>query len=162
MREMVYDDTRWVQRLQLMGCWDESEARKRAEAARRKKSETIQGIHQEESKRARFGINGTGNGAIGSEELQTPGVTIFDAAVEVKRQEEDTNGAQLKAAPTIEDGFDAIEISPQRKPAAYKSQDTAARLDIFSRVHSYRGVARQEYGKVYGALAPFYFDAIRC
>ena len=159
---MVYDDTRWVQRLQLMGCWDESEARKRAEAARRKRSETIQGIHNEEAKRARSGINGTGNGANGSEKLQTPGITIFDAAVEVSRQEEDTNGAQFKAAPTIEDGFDAIEISPQRKPAAYKPQDTASRLDIFSRVLSHRGIARQEYGKVYGALAPFYFDAIRC
>ena len=159
---MVYDDTRWVQRLQLMGCWDESEARKRTEAARRERSETIQGIHQEEAKRARFGINVTGNGANGSEELQTPGVTIFDAAVEFVRQEEGTNGARLRAAPTIEDGFDAIEISPQRKPAAYKTQDTASRLDIFSRVHSHRGVARQEYGKVYGALAPFYFDAVRC
>ncbi|KAI9674465.1 MAG: F-box protein: endocytic membrane traffic, recycling ReCYcling 1 [Caeruleum heppii] len=29
MREMVYDDTRWVQRLRAMGCWDESEARHR-------------------------------------------------------------------------------------------------------------------------------------
>ncbi|KAL1980421.1 hypothetical protein VTN96DRAFT_4179 [Rasamsonia emersonii] len=33
MREMAYDDTRWVQRLKLMGCWDELQARKLSEQA---------------------------------------------------------------------------------------------------------------------------------
>lgn len=31
MRDMVYDDTRWVQRLIRMGCWNEGEARRNAE-----------------------------------------------------------------------------------------------------------------------------------
>ncbi|KAL3476782.1 exocyst complex component Sec10-like protein [Aspergillus californicus] len=31
LREMAYDDSRWVQRLKRMGCWDEAEARKYAE-----------------------------------------------------------------------------------------------------------------------------------
>lgn len=31
LREMAYDDSRWVQRLKRIGCWDEAEARKNAE-----------------------------------------------------------------------------------------------------------------------------------
>lgn len=162
MQEMVYDDTRWVQRLQLMGCWDETEARRRAEAARRKRSETLQGLHLEEAKCAGIGVNGTANGTKVSDKPERPSITIFDAAAEVTGQEEKTNDAPLKAAPTVEDGFDAIEISPQRKSTAYSPQDTASRIDIFTHVCSLRGFARQEYGKVYGALAPFYFDAIHC
>lgn len=159
---MVYDDTIWVQRLQLMGCWDESEARKRAEVARHKRSETLRSIHQEEAKRAGIGVNGTANRTRRPEKPETPNITIFDAAVEVAVQEEKTNGTSLKAAPFVEDGFDAIDISPQRQPAAHKSQNTASQIDIFARVCSLRGFARQEYGKIYGALAPFYLDAIRC
>ena len=145
-----------------MGCWDENEARKRAEAARRKRSETLQSMHQEEAKRAGIGVNGTANGTNGSEKPERPSITIFDAAVEVAGQGEKTNNAPSKASPTIEDGFDAIEISPQGRPAAYKLQGNASRIDIFTHICSLRGFARQEYGKVYGALAPFYLDAIRC
>ena len=162
MREMVYDDTRWVQRLQLMGCWDENAARKRAEVARRKRSETLQSMHQEEAKRAGIGVNGTANGTNGSEKPERPSITIFDAAVEVAGQGEKANDAPSKATPTVEDGFDAIEVSSQGRPAAYKLQNNASRIEIFTHVCSLRGFARQEYGKVYGALAPFYLDAIRC
>lgn len=162
MREMVYDDTRWVQKLQLMGCWDENEARKRTEAARRKRSETLQVLHQEGAKRAGIGVNGTPNGTKESDKPERPSITIFDATVEAAGQEDKTKDAPQKATPTAEDGFDAIDISPQRNSAAYKPQDTASRIDIFARIYSLRGFARQEYGKVYGALAPFYFDAIRC
>lgn len=159
---MVYDDTRWVQRLQMMGCWDENEARRRAEAVRRKRSETLQSIHKEEAKRAGIGVNGTANGTNGSEKPERSGITIFDATVEVSGQEEHMNGAPFEAAPGVEDGFNAIEISSQGRPAAYEPQDTASRIDIFAHVCSLRGFARQEYGKVYGALAPFYLDAIQC
>ena len=162
MREMVYDDTRWVQRLKLMGCWDENEARKRAEAARRKRSETLQSIHQEETKRAGIGVNGAAYGTNGSEKSERLGSTIFDAAAEFAGEDEKTNGAPLKSVSIVEDGFDAIEISSPRRPTAYEPQDTASRIDIFAHVCSLRGYARQEYGKVYGALAPFYLDAIRC
>ncbi|PGH12682.1 hypothetical protein AJ80_06625 [Polytolypa hystricis UAMH7299] len=33
MQEMVYEDSRWVQRLKRMGCWNDTEARKHAEKA---------------------------------------------------------------------------------------------------------------------------------
>ncbi|EFQ87434.1 hypothetical protein PTT_17088, partial [Pyrenophora teres f. teres 0-1] len=39
MREMVYDDTRWIQRLRSMGCWNEVEAKRRFEDTMRKKRE---------------------------------------------------------------------------------------------------------------------------
>ena len=159
---MVYDDTRWVQRLQLMGCWDETEARKGAEAARRKRSETLQSLHQEEAKRAGIGVKGPANGMHGLEKPERPGITIFDAAVEVAGREGKTIIDPLKAETNVEDGFDAIDMSPQGKLAVFKPQDTASRIDIFAHIYSLRGFARQEYGKIYGALAPFYLDAIRC
>lgn len=34
MQEMAYEDSRWVSRLRSMGCWNESEARKRADGSR--------------------------------------------------------------------------------------------------------------------------------
>lgn len=159
MREMVYDDTRWVQKLQMMGCWDENEARKRAEVARRKRSETLQSMHQEEAKRAGIGVNGTPNG---SKTTERPSITIFDAAAEVSGQGEKTNDAPVKATPTVGDGFDALEIPLQGRSVAFEPQDAASRIEIFTSVRSLRGFARQEYGKVYGALAPFYIDAVRC
>ncbi|KAF4962810.1 hypothetical protein FZEAL_10973, partial [Fusarium zealandicum] len=42
MREMVYDDTRWVSRLKSMGCWDELEARRRFEEAVRRRREAAE------------------------------------------------------------------------------------------------------------------------
>ncbi|KAJ3501584.1 hypothetical protein NM208_g16905 [Fusarium decemcellulare] len=41
------------------------------------------------------------------------------------------------------------------------AEDPAAYLDVFKKVRSIRGGARHEYGKIYGALAPFYFDLVR-
>lgn len=158
MREMVYDDTRWVQRLQLMGCWNESEARRRAEVARRKRSETLQSLRREEAKRVGIGVNGTTHTASGTTEPDRPSVTIFDATVEDRTQ---IDGRQPKTAVLeLNDGFDAIDLTHQEKPAPYKAQDSTSRLDILKRVRSLRGFARQEYGKVYGALAPLYLDAV--
>ena len=144
-----------------MGCWDENEARKKSEAARRKRSETLQSIQQAEAKRAGIGVNGAVNGTNGSEKSERPITTIFDATVEVAGRVKKMNADPLGATSNIEDGFDAIEISPGN-PVPYKPQDSASRIDIFARICSLRGFARQEYGKVYGALAPFYLDAIRC
>jgi len=160
MREMVYDDTRWVQRLQLMGCWNESEARKRAENARRKRSETLRSLQQEEAKRVGIGVNGTAQAANKPEEHGKSGVTIFDAAVEGRGQ---MNGDLRKTAVLeLDDGFSAIDLTPQEKPTTYKAQDVASRLRILVQVRSLRGFARQEYGKVYGALAPLYLDVVGC
>ncbi|KAH6626925.1 exocyst complex component Sec10-like protein, partial [Chaetomium sp. MPI-SDFR-AT-0129] len=41
------------------------------------------------------------------------------------------------------------------------STDPEALLQVIKNARSIRGLARQEYGKIYGALAPFYFDLVR-
>jgi recyclin-1 len=41
------------------------------------------------------------------------------------------------------------------------STDPEALLQVIRNVKSVRGHARQEYGKIYGALAPFYFDLVQ-
>jgi len=157
MREMVYDDTRWVQRLQLMECWDEQEARKRAEGARRKRAETLQALQQKESaKKVGIGVNG-------AEKQAPPSIAIFDATKEIQRDH--TNGLVSEfESVALDDGFDAIDVAPdkvQETLLPQGAQDSASRLNILSQVRSLRGVARREYGKIYGALAPLYLDAVR-
>lgn len=42
--------------------------------------------------------------------------------------------------------------------ASHDSENNSRYLDVFKNARSIRGSARQEYGKIYGALAPFYYD----
>ena len=162
MREMVYDDTRWVQRLQLMGCWNEKEARKRAENARRKRSATLLSLEQEEQKKVGIGVNGS---AYEDNRGRDPGkgsTTLFDAHDEGQRPSQlgGNRGPPNTAVFELDDGFDAIDLTRSEAPLSMKPQDNASKLKIYSQVRSLRGYARQEYGKVYGALAPFYLDAV--
>ena len=154
MREMVYDDTRWVQRLQLMDCWNEVEARRRAESARRKASEAVAVL---ESKRVGIGVNGV-SGVVKDVERPAPkSTTLFDANEDQSPRK--INGNRRDTA----DGFDATVLaptSPQEPFSPYKSSDTSSALTVFSKVRSMRGFARQEYGKIYGAIAPFYDNAV--
>jgi recyclin-1 len=87
---MVYDDTRWVQRLRRMGCWDEAKARK-----------------------------------------------------------------------GVEDGEKVEDGSTEKRPVESYSVQLSSILMVLSRVQSVRGAARQEYGKIYGALSPYYLDISR-
>ena len=162
MREMVYDDTRWVPRLQLMGCWNEIEARQRAEAARRKRSETLQNLHQEEARRVGIGVNGAPNGPHGTEQPGRSSVTIFDAAAEGQVQAQVIGDTPKTAMIELDDGFDAMALTHREKVVSYQALDATSKLKIFSQVHSLRGFAKQEYGKAYGALAPFYLNAVSC
>ncbi|KAI0167095.1 exocyst complex component Sec10-like protein [Hypoxylon sp. FL1284] len=145
MREMVYDDTRWVARLKSMGCWDELEARRRfEEAMKRKRDATNQA---------------TANGAPSQARGRQVSTTIFDAAAE----EEQRRKAQAEKPPqSLEpttDGFETLSLNPSQSKSPY--EDPTALLEVLKNVRSIRGYARQEYGKVYGALAPFYFDLVR-
>lgn len=159
---MVYDDTRWVQRLQLMGCWNENEARKRAEAARRKRSETLQSLQQEEAKKVGIGVNGTAHGVNGAEPLGRSSTTLFDASDTVQADNSITEAPSKMAVVELDDGFDAIDLTHKERPISYKAQDNTSKLNVLTQVRSLRGFARQEYGKVYAALAPFYLDAVCC
>ncbi|KAI3323085.1 exocyst complex component Sec10-like protein [Xylariaceae sp. AK1471] len=140
MREMVYDDTKWVARLKSMGLWNEMEAKRRFEDAMRRKRDTM--------------VRATANGGpapVGNQEGST---TIFDAALEERRMAEAVQAHRQPDA--IVDGFETMSLNPVQSKSPL--EDPTALLNVLKNVRSVRGHARQEFGKVYGALAPFYFD----
>ncbi|KAI0840232.1 exocyst complex component Sec10-like protein [Hypoxylon sp. FL0890] len=144
MCEMVYDDTRWIARLKSMGCWNELEARRRFEEAMKRKREAA----------ARSNANGGPN----PNAARQASTTIFDAALEEERRKIQESQA-LQAQELRVDGFETLSLKPSQSKSPY--EDPAALLEVLKNVRSIRGHARQEYGKVYGALAPFYFDLAR-
>lgn len=143
MREMVYDDTRWVQRLKLMDCWDEREARRRAETSLGDAS-TVVPAH--EAKRTGIGVHGT---------TDAKSINAAWPSAEPARKRGISHGGYAG------DGFDVVALSPTGSGDVPVSQlqEPAARLIVFSRVRSVRGGSRHEYGKVHGALSSFYMDA---
>ncbi|KAI1477174.1 exocyst complex component Sec10-like protein [Daldinia eschscholtzii] len=144
MREMVYDDTRWVARLKSMGCWNELEARKRFEEAVKRKRDAA----------ARPNANGAPNPVAGRQ----ASTTIFDATLEEERRKAQEDRA-LQLQESRLDGFETLSLAQSQSKSPYEDPD--ALLNVLKNVRSIRGHARQEYGKIYGALAPFYFDLAR-
>ncbi|KAH9910007.1 exocyst complex component Sec10-like protein [Xylariomycetidae sp. FL2044] len=144
MREMVYDDTRWVARLKSLGCWNEIEARKRFEEAMRRKRDAAGRANSNAGPSPVPAIQGA--------------FTIFDAALEEERRNTQTDAASLPRESRL-DGFETLSLKPSQSKSPY--EDPAVLLDVLNNVRSIRGHAREEYGKVYGALAPFYFDLVR-
>ena len=145
MQEMVYDDTRWVARLKCMGCWDEPEARKRFEESVRRRREAV----ERERANGQSKAGGVG-GPIDSRQQQSS--TLFDATTEEQNRR--------RAMSDLKDGFETMNVGaapetrdPQHDPLAY--------LDVFKNARSVRGGAMREYGRIYGALAPFYLDIVR-
>lgn len=155
MLEMVYEDSRWVTRLKAMDVWNESEARKRFEDAVRKKREIMRIRAQENAKRSGIGVNG--NATAG---LRKTSTTLFDAGIEEERQRRSVETAS-KAARTSVDGFETLTLSSQTPISRAPMLDPEALLNVFAGVKSIRGSARQEYAKIYAALAPFYYDLAR-
>lgn len=144
MREMVYDDTKWVTRLKSMGVWSDLEAKKRFEEAMRRKRDAA----------ARAATAG-GPAPGGNRERST---TLFDAALEEERRLAETIQAPRKTE-AIVDGFETLSLNPAQPTSPF--EDPTALLDVLKNVRSIRGHARQEFAKVYGALAPFYLDLAR-
>lgn len=147
MREMVYDDARWVPRLKSMGCWSDTEARQRFEDAMRRRRETIE--------RSTANANGTNPAAA---QQQPASTTLFDAAVEEERRKKAIEDA-AKVVEGRSDGFETLNLRPGPSKSPY--EDPEALLGVLKSVQSVRGHARQEYGRVYGALAPFYFNLVQ-
>ena len=147
MRDMVYDDTRWVQKLQLIECWDEVTARAMEEEIRKKRLRTLHIQHDRELRKAGTEAT-TPNGTYSNSENQRK-VSLCGA------------GDQILAE--ISDGFDLIGLTSTQPETLSTSQplDAPAMLEVMARSQSIRGHARQEYGKVYRALNPFYRDALR-
>lgn len=99
----------------------------------------------EEAVRRRREQQAAANGA-----NKTPGATtLFDASTEEEQR-------RKRAVSELRDGFETMEVGVHTA-----DKDTNVYLEVFKNVKSIRGGARQEYGKIYGALAPFYFDIAR-
>jgi recyclin-1 len=161
MQEMVYDDTRWIQRLKSMGCWNDLEAKKRFEESMRRKLEAQKA---EAKRQAGVALNSNGNGLPPGEDGQPRvSMTLFDAALEEDMQRKSQDHQSRPRATTLDRGFSDMSLGPTGAPVVPPAiiVDPQAALQIISRVRSIRGMARQEYGKVYGALAPYYFDLSR-
>ncbi|KAJ9602439.1 F-box protein: endocytic membrane traffic, recycling ReCYcling 1 [Cladophialophora chaetospira] len=146
MHEMVYDDARWVKRLRIMGCWNDAEARRRAELP---KTPTTPG--RRKSTIDHNLVNGKGRPEV-----------LFDVDASPAHQTRQPNLlSPLRPRLAVADGFDVAEISSPRTTAPSEvPMDPDAPLTVFSRVRSIRGHARQEYGKIYKLLAPFYLDLL--
>lgn len=157
MREMVYDDTRWVQRLRCMGCWNEAEARKRFEDTMRRKAEEKKRREQEEAGKAGFGMEARTQPAPEArpENRNSSGVstTLFDAGWD-------------QGTPTFSPGnFGSLTGGPLSPTSPTKERHSDghgvdAALGVFRRVQSIRGRALHEFGKIYAVLGPFYFDLV--
>lgn len=135
-----------------MGCWDELEARKRFEESVRKKREAAAAA-------AAAAATGRASGHQSKESTSSqPGATLFDAAAAIEAQSPSSPSlARRRGTSELRDGFETMSVGgaptdPTRGSSAY--------LDVFRNVRSMRGAARHEYGKIYGALAPFYFDLV--
>ncbi|OAP62478.1 hypothetical protein AYL99_04683 [Fonsecaea erecta] len=146
MHEMIYDDSRWVKRLRMMGCWNDAEARRRAEPPK-----TPTTPAQRRSTIDRNLVNGKGRPEV-----------LFDMDASPVNQSRQMNlFSPFRARSAAADGFDVAEISSPRTPASTGLPiDHDAALSAFSRVKSIRGRARQEYGKIYKLLAPYYTDLL--
>lgn len=166
LREMVYDDTRWVARLRIMGCWNEAEARRRFEEAvirRRRDTATAAALVRGASGFA-GGPGGVGGGEKGGSTM------LFDASLEERRRQQlqqlylqQKQQQEQQQQQQLQDGFETLALTGGAASASATNplQDPEALLRILQSVRSIRGRAREEYGKVYGALAPFYWDLAR-
>ncbi|KAL8315435.1 hypothetical protein RB597_007321 [Gaeumannomyces tritici] len=166
MHEMVYDDTRWVARLKSLGVWDEAEARRRFDEAVKRRREAAERANNAGGQRG-----SVVGGAPGQRGAPTS-FTIFDASVEEQRQSN-------RQVADLSQGFQTMSLGgmqalvpqqsgqaqqPQQQPqggGGDPMQDPNALLDVLKNVVSTRGRARQEFGKIYGALGPFYYDLVR-
>jgi recyclin-1 len=163
MREMVYDDTRWVYKLKLMGVWDEPEARKRfEEAMRRKRALQAARAAEEEKKALQNGVRNIGaviNAAAGDRSS-----TLFDAGEEESKAKMRRWDLEAKrrtlASSALGEGFDLMNLAPLTSVDVPRANpmDPASLLKVLPSVRSIRGFARQEFGRIYGALGPLYFD----
>ncbi|KAL2152486.1 hypothetical protein VTH82DRAFT_5670 [Thermothelomyces myriococcoides] len=182
MCEMVYDDTRWVGRLRSMGCWNEAEARRRFEEAllarrRRATSGATGRSGTGMGTGAGAGPAGPGAGVAGAARPGTSGSgedgavnrqsLLFDAGLALEEVEEEER-RQARQMAEVRDGFETMKVEGTTGHAAGAAAaqhspwtDPEALLSVIKNVRSIRGYARQEYGKIYGALAPFYFDLVR-
>ncbi|POS84661.1 hypothetical protein EPUL_005222 [Erysiphe pulchra] len=136
MMEMVYEDSRWVQRLKAIGVWNEREARMRAEESKTLDLEVIN-----------YG------------DLNHGGVTrnmLYNAEIEAKQLRMTSNkytrnhSFQAHKKPIYSSEFLSLVTDI--------NSDPEVPLNILHHVKSIRGFARLEFAKIFAALAPYYHE----
>ncbi|KAI9739773.1 MAG: F-box protein: endocytic membrane traffic, recycling ReCYcling 1 [Cirrosporium novae-zelandiae] len=151
MHEMVYEDPRWIRMLQKMGCWNEAEARRRAGAGREKALE-VQHINGEPF------VGQTDHSYGGTPKPPRPVTTIFESGWKEEEREMQTADLKKPRPHSLNDGFTAVNVSSNLM--SQEKSVLASSLHVLKSVQSIRGCARQQYGKIYKTLAPFYFDIV--
>lgn len=146
-----------------MGCWDEREARRKADALRIERSGVQASMPRENNTDAATGSNGSFHTANGAGNPGRFSTTIFDATQgnEVHVQPRGSGFKPRQAR--VDDGFDSVALTTTGGGNTYFFDDNSVTgLTVFSQVHSVRGHARQEFAKIYRVLAPLYVDTVKC
>lgn len=141
MRDMIYDDTRWVTKLKVMGSWNEEEARRAVEEEITLRREAIQRAKEE---------------AILGRTVSNSSTTLFDANIERKRIEVNATGDLLDFQTDNSESFG--EFQSVTAGPGERAVDTVSPLNVLNSVISRRGQARSEFGRIYATLAPLYID----
>lgn len=154
MQEMVYDDSRWVAKLRDMGCWNEAEARQRVEASMRRKLDGMKSGEPPGGGKAE-----SGPADANSPGLRKPNGIVFDAGSE---QTPKQVVRRSRTGSSVDKSFEGATPngSGSQVNGSLSDADHDHPLHALDHVRSVRGAARQEYGRVYGALAPFYWDVV--
>ncbi|KAF3158076.1 F-box protein: endocytic membrane traffic, recycling ReCYcling 1 [Orbilia oligospora] len=159
LREMAYDDSRWVNKLVAMGVWNEGEARRRFEDALKKKR-IAQAKFAEEERRRRAA-------SIGASVEPRKSIGMGDTLFDVNEHEAKANGSAATVSKLAQDvelmGLSTqsdIQAPVKEKPKLVGVDTSDPTLTVLSDVRSARGFARQEYGRVYAALWPYYIDLV--
>ncbi len=150
---MVYDDTRWVQRLRRMDCWNELEARKRVESSRADAYNATAATGRRKSTNPSIAINGL--------DRPPPSPKLVDTSQQtVNGTPKGRRRTLSKNASVPSDGFHPAFVTspPGSKPATGGKEDSS--FSVLQQVRSIRGQGRQEFGKVFKVLAPYYNDAV--
>ena len=170
MQEMVYDDARWVGRLKRMGVWDDVEARRRLEGSTGDATEGMKslGIGNIDT------VNGKGRPANHAGWVVGGGVMPYTTNGVLATQRRSTLKTSERPKREAADGFDEVTLTspggisqpviqvtrPENTTLQNGRPDDSRALTVLEYVQSIRGQARQEYGKVYKCLGPFYNDIV--
>jgi recyclin-1 len=153
----VYDDTRWVRKLRAMDCWNEAAARARTEEQRRRNMDILHEVTDEDIGGASPPSKTTRNG-------RAPSIMLSGPPGSKRNSELLSAGVERRSSQSNPvDGFDQISLTPAtpNPPSPVKPLDGDTTLYVMDHARSIRGHARAEYGRIYGALRPFYRDAVR-
>ena len=165
---MVYDDARWVARLKRMGVWDDVEARRRVEGADAGGDTELAGGMKSLGLRNIDTVNGKGRPVMS----RIGGGATPNGVRAARRRSTLKTPVAPKRMST--DGFDKVTLTspgghtqpavkitrPENTGLQNGLSEHGRALTILEYVQSMRGQARQEYGKVYKCLGPFYNDVV--